>query len=164
MVCQLARPVFQPIHFGWGKKHATRIVTHHGASLLRRPPISPRFCSYFSPSVKHFRLYSHILLLYISVRFTDVLVDCVSCVCTHSALSSATSKPSVPCRKLRHVKNPYSYRGSRDNELNSLGHFSPIVLPFSARDLSRHLCAETSETQSRAVQYNQPIDCSAQCG
>jgi hypothetical protein len=43
---------------------------------------------------------------------------------------------------LRHVKDPYNYHGSRSCKLNSLGRFSPIVFPFSARGLSRHLCTE----------------------
>jgi hypothetical protein len=32
---------------------------------------------------------------------------------------------------LRHVKNPYNYRRSRNCKLNSIGHFSPTVLFFS---------------------------------
>jgi hypothetical protein len=42
---------------------------------------------------------------------------------------------------LRHVKIPYNYGGSHNCKLNLLGHLSPIVLPFSARGLARHLCA-----------------------
>jgi hypothetical protein len=167
MVCQLARPVFQPIHLRMRPKARNSYCNSSCASLLRRPPNSPRCFSYFSPSVKHFRVYSHMLLLYISLRFTDVLVDCVSCVSTHSALSSATVSRPSHVAALRHVKNPCSYRGSRDCKLNSLGHFSPIVLPFSARDLSRHLCAERAwrrQVRPKAGWYSQPVGCSAQCG
>jgi hypothetical protein len=58
---------------------------------------------------------------------------------------------------LRQVKYPYNYRGSRNCKLNSIGNFSPIVLPFSARGLSRHLCAERAwrrqvRLQGRVVQ------------
>jgi hypothetical protein len=51
-------------------------------------------------------------------------------------------KPSVPCRRFAAFKKSLQLRGSRNCKLNSLGHFSPIVLPFSDRGLSRHLCAE----------------------
>jgi hypothetical protein len=64
----------------------------------------------------------------------------------------------------RHVKNPYNYRGSSNCKLNSLGHFSPIVLPFSARGFSRHLCAERAgrrQVRPKAWWCNQPIGCSA---
>jgi hypothetical protein len=65
---------------------------------------------------------------------------------------------------LRHVKDPYNYRGSRSCKLNSLCHFSPIVLPFSVRGLSRHLCAERAwrgQVRPKAGWYNKRIGCSA---
>jgi hypothetical protein len=40
---------------------------------------------------------------------------------------------------LRHVKEPYNYRGSCKRRLNLIGHFSPIVPPLANRDLSRRL-------------------------
>jgi hypothetical protein len=40
---------------------------------------------------------------------------------------------------LRHVKNPYNFRGSRDCRLNLIGYFSPIIPPFTNRGLSRSL-------------------------
>jgi hypothetical protein len=36
---------------------------------------------------------------------------------------------------LRYVKNPYNLRGSRDCRLNLIGHFSPIIRPFTNRGL-----------------------------
>lgn len=63
------------------------------ASLIRGLVNSPRCFELFYPIyVTHFPLYSHVLLLCIFQRFTDVLVDCVGCVCTHCVLSSARSK------------------------------------------------------------------------
>jgi hypothetical protein len=53
-------------------------------------------------------------------------------------------KLSVPCRSFAHVKEPYSYRGSRNCRLNLIGHFSPIVLPLANRSLSRRLMWSTS--------------------
>jgi hypothetical protein len=73
-------------------------------------------------------------------------------------------QPSVLCRSFSACKNPYNYRGSRSCKLNSLGHFSPIVLPFPARGLSRHLCAERAwrrQVKPKAGWYNQRISCSA---
>jgi hypothetical protein len=40
---------------------------------------------------------------------------------------------------LRHVKEPYNYRGSRNCRLNLIGHFSPIVPPLANRGLSGRL-------------------------
>jgi hypothetical protein len=40
---------------------------------------------------------------------------------------------------LRHVKEPYNYRGSRSCRLNLIGHFSPIVPSLANRGLSRRL-------------------------
>jgi hypothetical protein len=68
---------------------------------------------------------------------------------------------------LRLVKNPYNCRGSRKYKLNLLGHFSPIVLPFTARGLSRHLCAERAwrrQVRPKAGWYYQPIGCTAHGG
>jgi hypothetical protein len=45
---------------------------------------------------------------------------------------------------LRHVKNPYNFRGSRDCRLNLNGHFSPIIPPFTGRGLSRRLTCSVS--------------------
>jgi hypothetical protein len=47
-------------------------------------------------------------------------------------------------------------------DANSISHFSPIVLPFSARGLSRYLCAERAGR--RQVRPNLPIGCSAYSG
>jgi hypothetical protein len=47
-------------------------------------------------------------------------------VCTHVAA-------------LRHVKEPYSYRGSRSCRLNLIGPFLPIVPSLANRGLSRRL-------------------------
>jgi hypothetical protein len=58
---------------------------------------------------------------------------------------------------LRHVKDPYNYRGIRNCKLNLLGHFSTIVLPFSARGLSS--LAGKSKTQSRVVQSTYRLQC-----
>jgi hypothetical protein len=70
-------------------------------------------------------------------------------------------------RRGRKAVGPYSYRGSRNCKLNSLGNFSPIVLPFSARGVSRHLCAERAwrrQVRPKAGWYNQLIGCSAHGG
>jgi hypothetical protein len=67
---------------------------------------------------------------------------------------------------LRHVKDPYNYRGSRNCKLNSLGHFSPIVLRFYTRGLC-HPYAERAwrgQVRIKAEWYNQPIGCSAHGG
>jgi hypothetical protein len=40
---------------------------------------------------------------------------------------------------LRHVKEPYNYRGRRNCRINLIGHFSPIVPPLANRGLSRSL-------------------------
>jgi hypothetical protein len=76
-------------------------------------------------------------------------------------------KPPVPWCSFAACKNRYNYRGGRNCKLNSLGHFSPIVLPFSARGLSRHLGAERAwrgQVRPKTGWHNQPIGCSAHGG
>jgi hypothetical protein len=51
---------------------------------------------------------------------------------------------------LRHVKNPYNYRGCRNCKLNSLDHFSPIAL--SLPEVSRDICARLAETSETLQQ------------
>jgi hypothetical protein len=67
----------------------------------------------------------------------------------------------VPCHSFAACKK------SLQLPWKSLGHFSPIILPFSARGLSRHLCAERAwrgQVISKAGWYNQPIGCSVHGG
>jgi hypothetical protein len=63
--------------------------------------------------------------------------------------------------------NPYNYCGNRNCKLNLLRHFSPIFLPFSARGLSRNLCAERAwrgQVKPKSGWYTMPVGCSAHGG
>jgi hypothetical protein len=58
---------------------------------------------------------------------------------------------------VRHVKEYYNYRGSRNCRLNLIGHFSPIVPPLANRGLTRRLMWSASgdeggETKAGLVQ------------
>jgi hypothetical protein len=74
-------------------------------------------------------------------------------------------KPSVPCR-MRHVKEPYNYRGSRNYRLNLIEHFSPKVPPFFARGILRLLTWSVpgGKLKKKGVVQSASVGCSALVG